>query len=225
MIDLELLSQKRPFLYHLTSKSNLPSITSSRTLLSTSVLLEQADDPGVNSYLRSRRKNHLLIQIGGRQVLIRDQRPLSEKALPKCLEGGLTPEDYYELLNQRVFLWATLPRLSRHHDRYRSEDPILLRFPTAEIIRLNPTVEFSRLNSGATRANSHLGGIAPRRGRETFQVAKDYGYAISSIVEVTVRQRCVLPARFESASNPEGPWFLVRSRTVRRGREAHIPRG
>jgi len=209
MIDLELLSQKRPFLYHLTSKSNLRSITSSRTLLSTSVLLEQADDHGVNSYLRSRRKDHLPIEIGGRKILIRDQRPLSEKALPKCLEGGLTPEDYYELLNNRVFLWATLTRLCRHHDRYRSEDPVLMRFPTTEILRLNPNVEFSRLNSGATRANSYLGGIAPRRGRETFKLAEDYGHGISSIVEVTVRQRCLLPTRFESASNPEGPWSLV----------------
>jgi hypothetical protein len=207
MIDLKLLPQKRPYLYHLTSKSNLPSIVSTKTLLSTSVLLGQADDPSVNSHLRVRRKNILQIEIGGRPVLIRDQRPLSEKALLKCLDGGLSPEDYYELLNDRVFLWVTLPRLSRHHDRYVSEDPVLLRFSTAAILQLNPNVEFSRINSGATRANSRLGGIASRRGRATFQLAEDYVYKVSSIVEVTVRQRCFLPDRFEWASNPEGPWY------------------
>jgi hypothetical protein len=210
MIDLKLLSQKRPFLYHLTSKSNLPSIVSAKALLSASVLLGQADGQEL-LHSRVRRANHLPIEIKGRPVLIRDQRPLSEKALPKCLDDGLTPEDYYELLNDRVFLWATVSRLCRHHDRYRSEDPVLLRFPTAELLRLNPDVEFSRINSGATRANSYLGGIAPRRGRATFQPARDYAYGVSSIVEVTVRQRCILPERFELASNPEGPWNGVRT--------------
>lgn len=209
MIDLKLLSQKRPFLYHLTSKSNLPAIMSSKALLSASVLLEQADGQGVTSYLRFRRANHLPIEIKGRRVLIRDQRPLSDKALQKCLEDGLTPEDYYELLNDRVFLWATVSRLCRHHDRYRSEDPVLLRFPTAQLLRLNADVEFSRINSGATRANSYLGGIAPPRGRATFQHARDYADRVSSIVEVIVRRRCVLPDRFESASNPEGPWYRL----------------
>jgi len=212
MIDLKFLSQKRPFLYHLTSKSNLSSILSSQSLLSASILLGRADGPGVTSYLRVRRANHLTIEIKGQPVLIRDQRPLSEKALPKCLDDGLIPEDYYKLLNDRVFLWATVLRLCRHHDRYRSEDPVLLRFPTAELLRLNPDVEFSRINSGATRANSYLGGIAPRRGRETFQIAANCAYGISSIVEVTVRQRCILPERFELASNPEGPWNGVRAK-------------
>jgi hypothetical protein len=212
MIDLKLLSQKRPFVYHLTSNSNLPSILSSKALLSASVLLEQADKTGLKSHLRVRRANHLPIEIKGRTLLIRDQRPLSERALQKCLDAGLTFEDYYELLNNRVFLWATVSRLCRHYDRYRSEDPVLLRFRTAELLRLNPNAEFSRINSGATRANSHLGGIAPRRGRETFQIAANCAYGIASIVEVTVRQKCMLPERFELGSNPEGPWNEIRTK-------------
>jgi hypothetical protein len=206
MIDLKSLAQKRPFLYHLTSKANLSSILSSQTLLSASVLLGQAEDARVIAYRRVRRAHPLPIEINGRTVLIQDQRPLSERALPKCLDDGLTSQDYFELLNDRVFLWATVSRLRRHHDRYRFEDPILLRFPTAELLIINPVMEFSRINSGATRAQPYLGGIAPRRGRATFQLARDCAYGVSSIVEVTVRKRCILPEKFELASSPGGPW-------------------
>lgn len=206
MINLELLSQTRPFLYHLTSQVNLPSIVSSCTLLSTSVLLERADDPSAQAHLRRRRPDHVTIEIDGREVKIRDQRPISEKALAKCLDGGLQSADYYELLNNRVFLWPTLERLGRHYDRYESEEPVLLRLSTREILALNSNIEFSRLNSGATRANSYLGGIAPRRGRDTFQSAQNCNYGISAIAEITVPQRCVLPAMIESARTPDGPW-------------------
>lgn len=206
MIDLDLLSQRRPFLYHLTSQVNLPSIIRSRELLSATALLERADDPSALAHLRRRRPEHVTIEIEGREVKIRDQRPISEKALEKCLEGGLQPADYYELLNNRVFLWPTLERLGRHYDRYESEEPVVLRLSTREILALNPNAEFSRLNSGATRANSHLGGIAPRRGLKTFQTAEDCNYGISAIAEITIPRRCELPAKFEYANNPNGPW-------------------
>lgn len=209
MIDLDLLCQKRPFLYHLTSRVNIPSIVRSRGLLSASVLLERADDPAALAHLRRRRPDHVTIEIEGREVMIRDQRPISEKALAKCLDGDLQPADYYELLNHRVFLWPTLKRLARHYDRYKSEEPVLLRFSTREILALNPRAEFSRLNSGATRANSYLGGIAPRRGRETFQTAEACDCGISAIAEVTIPRSCVLPERFHSADDPDGPWSSI----------------
>ncbi len=35
------------------------------------------------------------------------------KALKNCLENGLTPEDWYELLNAKVFFWVDPERLDR----------------------------------------------------------------------------------------------------------------
>lgn len=206
MIDLKALPLKRPYLYHLTHRVNLPKIVSTRTLFSASELFRQS---GCEDHVRIRRREHVLIEIDGHSIHIRDQRPISEKALPKCLEKGLRVPDYYELLNQRVFLWATVERLNRHYQRYATERPVLLRFLTEDIVRLNPHIEFSRLNSGATRANSHLGGIAPRRGRGTFQGPGAFDYGISSIVEVTFPFRCVLPEKFELSHTPEGPWKLI----------------
>jgi hypothetical protein len=208
MIDLDLLPQKKQYLYHLTSRLNLPSIIHFRTLFSASVLFELAYGAAAREYVRRWRPKSKTIEIEGREVEIRDQHTLFKKALPKCLDG-MEQEDYYELLNYRVFLWPTPERLSRHYARYASEKPVLLRFATGDVLKLNPYVEFSRINSGATRPNSRLGGIAPRRGLKTFQSAEYCKYTFRKIAEVTVPQKCVLPSTFQSATHPDGPWSNI----------------
>lgn len=211
MIDLDALSQKRPYLYHLTSRVNLPSIIACRELHSASVLFERADPSSAREKVRRRRPGPAAerIVIDGEPVEVRDQHTISEIALPKCLEGGLQVPDYYQLLNYRVFLWPTIARLRRHYARYAAERPVLLRFRTNDLLALNPHVEFSRLNSGATRPNSHLGGIAPRRGRNTFQPVATCNLRIAEIAEATFPERCRLPDEFWTAGNPDGPWRRV----------------
>ena len=211
MIDLNLLSKKRQYLYHLTSRVNLPSIIACRELWSASVLFERAHGLAVaRDEIRRRRPgpHPTKIEVDGRPVEVRDQHTISEVALPKCLENGDTG-DYYELLNGRVFLWPTVERLNRHYSRYAAERPVLLRFTTCELLAINTHVEFSRLNSGATRPNSHLGGIAPRRGRSTFQLPGNCKLKIAEIVEVTFPERCRLTDTFYTSSKPEGPWRRV----------------
>jgi hypothetical protein len=212
MLDLNILSQTRQHLYHLTSRVNLLSIIEHGALLSASILFERAHGAAAREDIRRRRPGPApeRIVVDGRTVEIRDQHTISEIALPKCLEDGMQSADYYELLNRRVFLWPTIERLNRHYARYASERPVLLRFKTRELLERNPHVEFSRLNSGATRPNSHLGGIAPPRGRNTFQSAEACNFRIREIAEVTIPERCRLPNVFWSAKTPRGPWRLVR---------------
>jgi hypothetical protein len=211
MIDLDQLCKKIPFLYHLTSRENVHSIVSEGVIWSASALLQAADDHRVQRYLRERRPDHLTIKVRGRNVHIRDQRPISEKLLENCLLGGLVVGDYYELLNSRVFFWPTLERLRRHYKRYEAEGPTILRLRTQDLLDLNH-VQLSRLNSGATRANSYLGGIAPPRGRDTFQTPTDYEHRISSIAEITIENRCALPQNLEHGTSPDGPWIQIRLR-------------
>jgi uncharacterized protein DUF7002 len=214
MIDLDLVSEKKQYLYHLTSRVNLPSIVACGALWSASVLFERAHGAAAaRDEIRRRRPGPgpTRIEVDGQPVEIRDQHTISEIALPKCLEdGGIG--DYYELLNGRVFLWPTVERLTRHYARYAAERPVLLRFTTRDLLALNPHVEFSRLNSGATRPNSHLGGIAPKRGRNTFQPVETCNLKIAQIAEVTFPERCRLTDVFWTASKPEGPWRLVTTR-------------
>lgn len=211
MIDLDVLAEKKPYLYHLTSRVNLPSIVACGELWSASVLFERADPRSARERVRRRRPGPAAerIVVDGRPVDIRDQHTISEVALPKCLEDGLQIADYYQLLNYRVFLWPTIDRLRRHYARYADERPVLLRFRTGDLLGLNPHVEFSRLNSGATRPNSHLGGIAPRRGRTTFQRAGTSNLRIASIAEFTFPEKCRLPNVFWTSRTPDGPWRHV----------------
>jgi hypothetical protein len=211
MIDLDVFSQKREYLYHLTSRVNLPSIIDCGALWSASELFERAHGAAAREDIRRRRPGPApeIIVVDGRRIEIRDQHTISEVALPKCLDDGMKCADYYELLNLRVFLWPTIERLNRHYARYATERPVLLRFPTRELLELNPHVEFSRLNSGATRPNSHLGGIAPRRGRSTFKLAETCNFKITEIAEVTFPRRCVLPSAFKSAKSPAGRWSVI----------------
>lgn len=211
MIDLKLFSGKKPYLYHLTGRVNLTSITAAAALWSASVLFERAHGAvAARDDVRRRRPGPTpeRIVVDGRPIEIRDQHTISEIALPKCLEEGV-PGDYYELLNGRVFLWPSVERLRRHYARYAAERPVLLRFRTDDLLALNPHVEFSRLNSGATRPNSYLGGIAPRRGRNTFQPVGTCNLRIAEIAEVTFPERCRLPDEFWTSGKPDGPWRRV----------------
>jgi hypothetical protein len=44
---------------------------------------------------------------------IRGQRPMPPQALARCLDPGLTPADWYALLNGCVFFWLDPDRVDR----------------------------------------------------------------------------------------------------------------
>lgn len=46
-------------------------------------------------------------------VVIRDQKPMPPDALQECLIEGITPSEWYKLLNCKTFFWAGADRLSR----------------------------------------------------------------------------------------------------------------
>lgn len=47
-------------------------------------------------------------------VVIRDQRPMPPSSLQRCLQEGLTPREWYDLINAKVFFWIDHDRLGRH---------------------------------------------------------------------------------------------------------------
>ncbi|MBA7553807.1 hypothetical protein ES705_46406 [subsurface metagenome] len=103
----------------------------------------------------------------------------------------------------------TIDRLKRHFNRYEGESPIILRFDTREIHDLNDSIEYCRLNSGATRANSFLGGIAPKRGKDTFLPIDKFPFRVGQVAEVTVPYKCTIPIKFSKSCSPDGPWEEV----------------
>jgi hypothetical protein len=103
-----------PRLYHVTDGNAWPSIRKDG-LLSTSALLDLygVQGPARVPFESERRAASMFLKHGNYPgVLLRDQTPMTDKALLGCLDG-MTPRQWYETLNAKVFFWTSLRRLER----------------------------------------------------------------------------------------------------------------
>lgn len=208
-MNIEKFIKERPYLYHLTSRSNSKLIIEEKRIYSANELIKMSKNKQHLSVQREKRTDHYLISINGNTYALRDQQPISEKALAKCLTDGWSVSDFLFHLNSRVFMWPTLDRLRRHFNRYKEEKPVIFRFPTEEILAINSHVLFCRLNSGATRANSYLGGKPPARGKQTFLPANQFPHPVREVAEVTFLKYCDINVDFAYSSLPDGKYMRV----------------
>jgi hypothetical protein len=163
-----------PRLFHMAEAGSWPSIERNG-LLSTSALLDLF---GVNGPERNRlesRKRPESVTIEHSEygvAVIRDQKPLREGPLEKCLTG-MTLEEWYRTLNTRVFFWLREERLvgllSARPYRNRAHDVVTV--DTRMLIeRCGSRITLSPINSGSTIYN-------PRpRGTGTFVAIADYPF-------------------------------------------------
>ena len=103
-----LMSQPIETAYHLVDASNWDSVRN-HGLMSARRLMEACGEMDCGSARRHRPASRRLAS----GVLIRDQGPMPAKALMRCLRSGLRPEDWFELLNSKVFFWLDPSRLNR----------------------------------------------------------------------------------------------------------------
>lgn len=211
-MKLEDFTRKREFLYHLTDRENLDNILSQKAIFSTDTIVSKSalGPEEKEALLSNRRKTHINIDVDGVSHKIRDQRPISIVNLVKCLTTGYTVHDFFKLLNSRVFFWPTTKRLQSHYNRYKQEKPIIIKVSTEDLLTQNAHAEFCRLNSGATRSNSHLNGAPPLRGEGTFSPAVRFPHNVSDVAEVTFPNSCALPSKIFIGESPEGPWEAVK---------------
>ena len=98
-----------PRVFHMAESGTWESIRR-LGLLSTIALLDRFEIDGDERrrIAQQHRPQKVTInhKIHGRAV-IRDQKPMSESALLQCLEDGIMPIQWYEILNRRVFFWLT----------------------------------------------------------------------------------------------------------------------
>lgn len=208
-MEIQKFIEQRPYLYHLTSAANAKSIIAKRRLFSANQLITMSENEENDVVKRQKRTSHYKLIVHGEECLLRDQRPISEKALSKCLTDDWSVGDFLYHLNERVFMWPTLNRLRKHFDRYEQENPVIFRFATGPILQANPHVKFSRLNSGATRANSHLGGKAPGRGKNTFLSANDFVLPVRDVAEVTFEDSCIISGQFGYGARPDSSFNVA----------------
>ncbi|MEO8560644.1 MAG: hypothetical protein ABI601_01125 [bacterium] len=206
--DLIAYGRLRPYLYHLTARSNLSRIRQRRSLESAASLARQANEFAI---IESRRAAHLPIVVDGESILLRDQSPLHEKNMR--LEDGWTFERFIAHLNERVFFWPgsdTGPNDYgwRHYGRYETEKPVIVRTTFASLVSTNSELVplFAKVNSGSPRWS---GGNAPARGSRTFVAANDAAFTAGEVVEVTFQGCVELPGDAEVADAPDGPWSAL----------------
>jgi uncharacterized protein DUF7002 len=147
-------------IYHLAEAANWPSIRRNG-LLSTTVLLNRA---GLRGERRNRlescqRLEHTELPTG---VYLRDQKPLPAVALRKCLVG-MTPFEWYALINSKVFFWLDVDRLNRQRDACEPRPQVVLEVDAMRLVaHHSDRIALSRINTGNARRRPAT------RGRSTF---------------------------------------------------------
>ena len=108
---------------------------------------------------REQRTQHTRLPNG---VQIRDQRPMPATALAACLVG-LTPAEWYALINGRVFFWLDPDRLNRQRAACEPRLQVVLAVDTAGLVAAHgERVALSPINTGNARRRP------ARRGAATF---------------------------------------------------------
>jgi hypothetical protein len=195
----------RPFLYHLTARSNVEHIARTRMLFSASNLMRQSGDM---SFLRQKRRDSTAVKIGKTTISIRDQKPLHAGNIR--FDAGWGFGDLVEALNALVFFWpgtnaGPISYGKRHFDRYASENPLILRFGANDLFSENKsaTPRFCRFNSGSPRCSY---GQGSPRGADTFVDCQHAEFSCCKAVEVTFPDAARLPSVVEVSECWAGPW-------------------
>ena len=143
-------------IYHLAEASNWPSIQRDG-LLSTSSLLKAAGLTGAgrNRLERAQRLTNTALP---NQMHIRDQRPMPPTALESCL-CGMSPADWYAMINARVFFWLAPDRLNRQRGFWEPRSQVVIAIDTGSLVEVYAQrVAVTPINTGnARRKPAHRG--------------------------------------------------------------------
>lgn len=179
--------QDYPRLYHMATAGALPQIEK-YGLLSTEATLDLLGitNPERDRLLASRRPESVTLEnpdIG--KFVLRDQIPMRDSALQACLQDMEIPA-WYRLLNERVFMWASLDRVETllSARAYRKSEHLILTIDTKKLLAAyEKQVYLSAINSGATLYTP------PARGAFTFSTLAEYERinGRKRVVEVTVK--------------------------------------
>lgn len=125
------------------------------------------------------------------KVLLRDQIPLNEKKLANALQDGLTPRDWYRILNRRAYFWGPESRLKvlREAREYNHQRQTIVVIDTRQLVaRHRERITLCHMNSGATQPMAFprgLGTFVPIDLYPLTERLRKYG-AQNAVAEVTV---------------------------------------
>jgi hypothetical protein len=188
-MELARFIERYPRLFHMAELGTWESIKS-RGLLSTSAVLDLFGIAGAARSALETQHRPEKVTVGNvaQGIVLRDQIPMAPGRLVQGLSDGLTPSDWYKLLNAKVFLWAREHRLvgllrARHYRRLEHD---VLTIQTSSLVEVySEAIWLCPMNSGNTFPIPHP------RGASTFRRIADYpttssGMPVKEIVEVVV---------------------------------------
>jgi hypothetical protein len=185
-VTIEELTKYFPVLFHMAQDGSWESIKK-HGLLSTSALLDLFELSGEDrEAIESRRRPRSITishPLHGAAV-IRDQAPISDAILERCLID-MEPAAWYRLLNSRVFFWLGRRRLEGllNAHLYRGRTHTVLTLDTASLVsHYARQIVLSRINSGAT----HRGGSP--RGTRTFSSIADFPFTAGRRSDTSIRE-------------------------------------
>jgi hypothetical protein len=174
--ELKELVADCPTLYHMAELGSWPSIQE-RGLLSTSALLDLYEKEGKERYsIEEARRDKSVVLKGANlpPAVVRDQLPMTDAGLLRCLPKHISPSDWYKMLNQKTFFWLTTDRLRRllNAGTYRNKAHDVLEVTTQGILdNYFDKIWFCPMNSGNTKPVPHP------RDDKTFLRIPDYPYS------------------------------------------------
>lgn len=174
-VELEEVIANCPTLFHMAERGSWSSIRE-RGLLSTSALLDLYRISGAKREAIESTRRSASIPLNASalpRAVVRDQLPMDDKGLRRCLPRHLTPRDWYELLNTKVFFWLTRDRLQRLTCArpYREKSHDVIEVDTRSLIGAHrERIWLCPMNSGNTKPYPHP------RNESTFSRIADYPY-------------------------------------------------
>lgn len=187
-MQLEKLLQRYPYVYHMAEVGTWPSIQE-RGLLSTTASLDALGIAGAQrTALESAYRPEMshLRPGAADDIVLRDQRPMPPNRLAQALPDGLTTEQWYRLINSKVFFWVSPERLGRLLRSYGASEHDVLRVDTASLLDAHFTRTWlCHMNSGNTLPIPHY------RDETIFKRIPDYpvnrvGTPLKEVVELVV---------------------------------------
>jgi len=167
------------YLYHMAEDGSWPNI-SRIGLLSTSALLTLYKYTGSEreQYESKWRPHRMSISCDDMEdAWLRDQIPMPPQELEKCLQGGMKPIEWYELINKRIFFWTTWKSLEIFlaAKEYKNKPQTIIKVNTKLLLdKCADLVTLSSINSGSTYYDPNKYTKPRNRGLETFQAIGEY---------------------------------------------------
>jgi hypothetical protein len=171
---VEKLCATYPRLFHMAEAGSWKSIRR-YGLLSTKALLDLFEIPDSVRIVIEDTRRPESVQISHPKhgtAVIRDQKPISDSALNKCLVG-MSLTQWYQILNNRVFFWLSEDRLNGllAARAYRDKEHCVLTVETRSLVESHTdAITLSPINSGSTIFRPQP------RGPTTFSRIVDYPF-------------------------------------------------